>query len=148
MRIHKILETMYYGGSIDYPENEHGIPYGYTRSPPPVEIPPENSYLKWDGHEWNLTDVPPPVIEVPIEPKIISKLGFLNRLGDDEYVAILAAAKTDVAIEAWINKFNLMGTIDLNDTKIQTTLSMFVTKNLLTQEQMDNILNDPLLPSE
>ena len=147
MKIYRILENMYYGGSIDYPDEEHGIPYGYTRTQIP-DLVLENIFIKWDGHGWILTDEPPPAIVEVEEPKIISKLGFLNRLGDDEYIAILTASKTDVAVEAWINKFNLMGNINLTDSKIQNGLSMFVEKGLVTQEKIDAILNEPILPLE
>jgi hypothetical protein len=163
MKIHKITNSMYYGGSIDYPDDEHGIPFGYTRSPLPdaiiigetSESPPSESeseqspaelFLKWNGYQWEYTTVPPPP-EQP-DPIIISKLGFLNRLGEDEYISILTASKTDVVVEAWINRFNLSSTLDLADSKLQNTLSKFVEKGLITQQKLNQILFDPLLPSE
>lgn len=149
MRIHKVLDNLYYGGSIDFPDTEEGIPFGFTKSPLPEEPAPDNSYVIWNGHEWQYTMEPPPAEPEPTpQPRIISKLGFINRLGDDPYIAILSAAKTDVAVEAWLNKFNLMFNVDLEDAKVQSSVAMFVAKNLLTQEQADHVLNDPLQPSE
>lgn len=141
MKIYKVLENFYFGGSIDYPDDEHGIPLGYTRTAPPADLTlGENEYLKWIGTNWIKTTEPPP--ELAKSPKFVSKLDFLNLLGDDEYVAILSASKTDVAVEAWINKFNLIDVVDLNDDKTADWLTMFVSKGLLTQEKADQILQN------
>jgi hypothetical protein len=147
MKIYKILENFYLGETLEYPDEEEGIPFGYTRKEPPELTESEQTkYVRWSGMEWEITDEEPPV--PPLPPKVISKLGFINRLGDDDYVAILTASKTDVEIEAWINKFILVSNIDLNDTKTQEWIAKFVAKNLLTQEKADKILQDPLQPLE
>ena len=149
MKIYQILQNFYLGETIEYPDNEEGIPFGYTRTAP-TEVPEEflntPHYIKWSGIDWTYTSVAPP--SVPEPPKIISKLGFLNRLGDDAYIAMLTASKTDIELEAWINKFNLMTSIDLNDSKIQQWIAKFVSKNILTQENADKLIQDPLQPSE
>lgn len=147
MKIYRILENFYLGDILDFPDEEPGIPYGYTRKAPPENTDPDNlPHTKWNGLEWEHTSAPPPAIPEP--PQVISKLEFLNRLGDDGYIALLTAAKTDVEVEAWINKFNLISNIDLNDAKTKEWVSKFVSKNLITQEKADGILGDPLQPSE
>lgn len=141
MKMYKILDNFYFGGEFEHPDEEEGLPFGFTRTAPP-EKTEEGLYTKWNGLGWEQTSEPPP--PEPILPKIVSKLTFLDRLGDDEYVAILTASKTDVEIEAWINKFNLLSEIDLNDAKTAGWLTKFVSKNLITQERADKVLHDPI----
>jgi hypothetical protein len=143
MKIYRILGNYYFGGEFEYPDEEDGIPLGFTRTAPPEQPETEETvYTRWNGVGWEHTSDPPP--PEPVPPKFVSKLTFLDRLGDDEYVAILTASKTDVEIEAWINKFNLLSEIDLNDAKTAGWLTKFVSKNLITQEKADKVLNDPI----
>ena len=48
-----------------------------------------------------------PYVPQPILP-IITKLAFRYRMTDAEYVGVLAAAKTDVEITAWVETFNMV----------------------------------------
>lgn len=139
MIIYKILPNFYYGGSMEHPDYEEGIPYGYTRTALPEDPCPDQHHIKWNGHEWEYVPDPPP--QLPPEQKIVSKLEFLDRIGEDAYVALLTAAKTDVIIEAWINRFNLLTTIDLNDDNLRSKLDLFVEKGLLSREKADSALN-------
>jgi hypothetical protein len=143
MKIYKIADNYYLDHVLEFPDSEDGIPYGYTRKAPP-DLPETEGieyYTKWNGAEWEHTQTPPPEPPPVVEPpKIISKLDFLDRLGDDEYIAILTASKTDVQVEAWINKFNLSGDVNLSDTKTQSALAMLVSKSLITQEKADSLL--------
>lgn len=86
--------------------------------------------------------VPPP------EPRIITKVAFRFRLTDAEYVGILAAAKTDVEVTAWVETFNMSITIDLDSQRTKDGLQNLVGKNLLTQARADEILNAPVQPGE
>lgn len=141
MKIYKINPNFYLGDVLEYPDDEDGIPYGYTRKAPPEKPESDNMlYAKWSGSDWYYIEEAPQE-ETPVVSNIISKLEFLNRLGDDEYVAVLTASKSDVVVEAWLNKFNLMAVIDLSDTKIQNGLSMLVSKNLITQQKADSIIS-------
>jgi hypothetical protein len=53
----------------------------------------------------------------------LSKLEFINLFTDEEYEDILAAAKTSVQVEAWVDKFRMTsvdpdgGSIDLADPR-------------------------------
>jgi hypothetical protein len=81
-------------------------------------------------------------------PPIITKIAMLTRLTDAEYVGILTAAKTDVAVEAWKAKFDAAGTINLDDQRTKDGIALLVTKNLLTQARADAILTGPVQNSE
>ncbi len=81
-------------------------------------------------------------------PNTVSKIAMLTRLTDAEYVAILTAAKTDVAVEAWKTKFDAATTINLDDQRTKDGVALLVNKNLLTQARADAVLTDPVQDSE
>lgn len=139
MKIYQILQNFYLGEILEYPDEETGIPFGYTRKEPP-ELPESGGYIKWNGIDWEINSEPPP--SIPLPPKVVSKLEFLDLLSDDTYVNILTASKTDIVMEAWINKFNLISSIDLNESANRAWIKKLVDKNLLTQEQFDTIIQD------
>lgn len=84
----------------------------------------------------------------PTPPPIITKISLLTRLTDEEYVGILVAAKVDVEVEAWKNKFDTTGTVNLEDTRTITGMNLLVSKGLLTQERATEILTIPVQDSE
>jgi hypothetical protein len=83
--------------------------------------------------------IPPP----PPAP-IISKVAFRFRLTDAEYVGILTAAKTDVEIAAWVETFNMVSSVNLDDPRTKAGLDLLVDKNLLTTVRASEILTTPL----
>jgi hypothetical protein len=85
---------------------------------------------------------PPPLLPV------ITKLAFRFRLTDAEYVGILAVAKTDVEVMAWVETFNMVSQINLDDSRTVSGLEMMVTKSLLTEERKTEILTAPVQDSE
>jgi hypothetical protein len=87
------------------------------------------------------------LIEVP-QPPVISKLAFRFRLTDAEYVGILSAAKTDVEVMAWVETFNMVSQINLDDQRTKDGVENLVSKNLLTQERATEILTAPVQPNE
>jgi len=82
-----------------------------------------------------------------VEPTI-TKLAFRYRLTDAEYVGILSAAKTDVEVAAWVETFNMVTQINLDDPRTKSGLDMMVSKNLLTAERETEILTAPVQPDE
>lgn len=84
----------------------------------------------------------------PPPPPIITKLAMLTRFTDAEYVGILTEAKTDVTIEAWLNKFNAATTINLEDPRTVSGMDLLVADGLITQVRADAILTDPVQDSE
>lgn len=87
------------------------------------------------------------LIEVP-QPPVISKLAFRFRLTDAEYVGILSAAKTDIEVAAWVETFNMVSSVNLDDPRTKTGLDMMVGKTLLTAERETEILTAPVKPEE
>lgn len=73
-------------------------------------------------------------------PPIITKLAFRFRLTDTEYVGILTTAKTDVEVSAWLETFNMVAQINLDDDRTKNGVSTLIAKNLLTNERANEIL--------
>ena len=84
----------------------------------------------------------------PTLPKIITKLSFRFRLTDVEYTAILAASKTDISVQAWVETFNMVTQVNLDDPRTKTGLDLLVSKNIITQSRADSILNAQVLENE
>lgn len=86
---------------------------------------------------------PPPL------PNIITKVAMLTRrLKQAEFVGILAASKTDVAIEAWRYVFDAASQVDLDAQNTTDGMALLVAKGLLTQERADEILGAEVQPGE
>lgn len=104
------------------------------------------------GIGWSYKDgvfappAPPPAPHVP--PPVITKIAMLTRFTDAEYVGILAAAKTDVEVEAWKTKFDASSSINLEDARNVTGINLLVSKGLLTQSRATEILTAPVQDSE
>lgn len=96
-----------------------------------------------DGSFSPPADRPPPSL-----PNIITKVAFRFRLTDAEYVGILSAAKTDVEVAAWVETFNMVSSIDLDNQRTKDGVANLVSKNLLTQARADEILTAPVQPAE
>lgn len=85
--------------------------------------------VEWNGmsfseHDHILVDeeeVPSP--PAPTGPRRLTKLQFIDRLGDTAYVSILALAKDNVLVEAFIKRFEMATpeadytSIDLDDPR-------------------------------
>jgi hypothetical protein len=84
----------------------------------------------------------------PVEPRIITKTAMLTRFTDDEFVGVLVEARTDAEVEAWYAKFNAATTIDLDDSRTKTGVTMLYIKSLLSEERATAILSDPVQPNE
>jgi hypothetical protein len=103
------------------------------------------------GPTWTYKDgvfsppVPPPE---PVLPNVITKVAFRFRLTDAEYAAILNAAKTDAEVQVWVETFNMVSQIDLDDPRTQGGVAVLVAKALLTQERATEILTTPVQPDE
>jgi len=89
----------------------------------------------------------PPSIPPPL-PNVVTKTAFRFRLTDAEYIGILSAAKTDVEVQAWVETFNMVTQVNLDDPRTATGLEMMVTKGLLTEERKTKILTAPVEDTE
>lgn len=102
---------------------------------------------KYPGR-YELVGPEPPLPPQPPPPPIITKLAFRYRLTDAEYVGILTAAKTDVEVAAWVETFNMVSQVNLEDPRTASGLDMMVSKDLLTEERKTEILTAPVQDSE
>lgn len=92
---------------------------------------------------------PPPPPAPPPLPNIITKVSMLTRrLTNAEFVGILTAAKTDVAIEAWKYVFDAASQIDLDAQNTKDGMALLVSRGLLTPARAEAILTDPVQPGE
>lgn len=79
---------------------------------------------------------------------VISKVAFRFRMTDAEYVGVINAAKTDVEVAAWVETFNMVSSIDLDNQRTKDGVANLVSKNLLTQQRATEILTAPVQPGE
>lgn len=85
---------------------------------------------------------PPPL------PPIITKVAMISRFTPEEYVGIVAATKTDVEVQAWYDLFQAATKVDLRDQRTIAGINSLATKNLITQERANEILNAPVQQNE
>jgi hypothetical protein len=78
----------------------------------------------------------------------ITKLAMIDRFSDAEYTGILTAAKTDVEVQGWLDRFYAVSSVNLKDQRTIAGINMMVSKGLLTQARGESILNDPVQPEE
>jgi hypothetical protein len=103
------------------------------------------------GPYWTYKDgvfTPPVIIPPPALPNIITKLAMIDRFAEAEYEGILTAAKTDIQVQGWLDRFNVSNQINLEDSRTISGIDLLVSKNLLTQERADEILTAPVQDSE
>lgn len=107
---------------------------------------PESISLGWSFDGSNF--IKPAELLTIIQPKIITKLAFRFRLIDSEYVGILTAAKTDIEVAAWVETFNMVNQINLDDDRTKNGVSTLIAKNLLTNERANEILTAEVQSTE
>jgi hypothetical protein len=88
------------------------------------------------------------VVVTPVLPNIITKLAMIDRFTEAEYEGVLTAAKTDVQVQGWLDRFNVSNQINLDDSRTINGINLLVSKNLLTQERGSEILTAPVQDSE
>ncbi len=113
--------------------------------------------IEWDGmtfadFEHNLVEEPEPQPSPPppVKPRL-TKLQFIDRLGDAAYMAILAMAKDSLLVEAFIKRFEMTtpdpdGTsIDLADPRtvagVTAVGAALVTQGAVSEDWADEVLN-------
>lgn len=100
------------------------------------------------GWKYDGTAFAPPPAPVDTRPPVITKVAFRFRLTDAEYVGILTAAKSDITVAAWVETFNMVNQVDLNNQRTKDGVANLVAKNLLTQPRATAILTDPVQEGE
>lgn len=108
-------------------------------------VPTPGPNWTYDGATFS-PPAPPPA--PPPLPNIITKLAMIDRFTEVEYEGVLTAAKTDVQVQGWLDRFNVSSQINLDDSRTIDGINLLVSKNLLTQERGQEILTDPVQPNE
>jgi hypothetical protein len=80
-------------------------------------------------------------IPVTVSPRTISKLEYMNRFTDTELATIFTAAKSNVALEIWLEKFKLAEFINLDDPATAAGLAALTYVGILAAGRMEGILN-------
>lgn len=86
------------------------------------------------------------------EPRIITRLAMLNRITDQEAVAIdlasIGSTQQAASIRRFMSKVNAAQFVDLNDPDTINGVQFLVSQGLLTAERGDEILTNPIRPKE
>jgi hypothetical protein len=75
-----------------------------------------------------------------VNKRLISKLDYMNRFTDAELVAIYTAAKTNINVEIWLEKFKLAAEINLDDARTSAGLQVLETAGLIATGRAAEIL--------
>lgn len=82
----------------------------------------------------------PAVPTTSAAPRHISPLAYMNRFTDSELATIYTAAKTVVAVEVWLAKFNRAQYIDLDDASTIAGLNAMESAGLIGSGRASAIL--------
>jgi hypothetical protein len=105
-------------------------------------VPRPGPGWSYDGKNFAPPSPPPPL------PNIITKLAMIDRFTEVEYEGILTAAKTDVQVQGWLDRFAAANQINLDDSRTISGIDLLVSKDLLTEERGQEILTNPVEPNE
>jgi hypothetical protein len=86
-----------------------------------------------------------PQPETPKPVRVISALAFMERLTQQERIAIRHAAKANVELEDWLDLLRAAQVVDLDDPRTVEGLAAMVKAGLLTATRRDAILADARL---
>lgn len=101
------------------------------------------------GPDWtydgeNFYPIPPS----PVPLNIITKLAMIDRFTEAEYEGVLIAAKTDVQVQGWLDRFAAANQIDLDNDRTISGIGLLVSKELLTEQRGQEILTNPVQANE
>lgn len=106
-----------------------------------VEPKPASGW-RYSGGVFSPPPLPPPL------PNIISKLAMIDRFTEAEYEGVLAAARSDVQVQGWLDRFASANKIDLDNSRTIDGINLLVSKNLLAQDRANTILTAPVQAGE
>jgi hypothetical protein len=75
-----------------------------------------------------------------IAPKPLTHVELMDRFTDAELAAIYVAAKQNVAVEIWLDKFRLSSEIDPKDPRTVSGMELLETAGLIAQGRAAEIL--------
>lgn len=104
--------------------------------------------------DYTYAEISPPVADPapPAAPRRVTKLQFIDRLGDSAHLAVLTMAKQSIEVESWVKRLDLAtpeadGTsIDLSDPRtvagIQALEPILMQQGIVDAGWADGVLND------
>lgn len=81
-----------------------------------------------------------PTDPAPTPVRTLTKLQYMNRFTDGELANIYTAAKSNVAVEIWLEKFKLASEVNLDDTATVAGLQAMEAAGLLAAGRAAEIL--------
>ena len=83
---------------------------------------------------------PEPSAPQPVSVRTLTKLQYMNRFTDAELAGIYTAAKSNVAVEIWLEKFKLASEVNLDDSATVAGLQAMEAAGLLAVGRAAEIL--------
>lgn len=80
--------------------------------------------------------------------RIITPYAFKERFTEDEVVAIYTLAKSVVHIQIYLDDLNRLKQVDLALLKTKMSLQALQAAGVLTEERVNEIINNPVQPYE
>ncbi len=90
-------------------------------------------------NNWELIEVLTPSIQ--LQPQTLTKLQYMERFTDQELAAIYTAAKTNIQVEIWLEKFKATTEINTADLRISVGLQALETAGLLAAGRAQEIIS-------
>lgn len=102
---------------------------------------PDDVRTGWflQGEVWTEPVAPEPAEPIPVV-KTLTRLAMMSRFTDSELGAIYTAAKSDVGVEIWLDRFKMSEEIDPADPRTQQGLQMLVERALLQADRVAELL--------
>jgi hypothetical protein len=111
------------------------------------EVDPDGTNGEWvacgdAGPGWlydgSMFTAPPDPAPTPV--RTLTKLQYMNRFTDGELASIYTAAKSNVAVEIWLEKFKLASEVNLDDASTVAGLQAMEAVGLLASGRAAEIL--------
>jgi hypothetical protein len=119
--------------------DQEAIYGGIDRNGFPV-IEREATFLEgWYVNVLSLPAAAPQEPPAPAPRTVIDGVSFLNRVTDQEYAAVLAAARQSPQIARWLDILRLRGEVDVAGATAQAAKAGLVAAGLLTADRADVI---------
>lgn len=105
------------------------------------EVIPSNSMGKgWEKVDGVWTAPAPSAPTAAPQVRTLTKLQYMNRFTDGELASIYTAAKSNVAVEIWLEKFKLASEVNLDDASTVAGLQAMEAAGLLATGRAAEIL--------
>ena len=110
----------------------------------PPELTPD---YNWNGVSWMFApniQTAPVVVAQPTPPapsRILTKLAWVDRFTDEEMAAIYTAAKVNIQVEVWLEKFKISQEVDLDDQRLIAGVQGLEAAGLLAEGRAAEILS-------